>query len=117
MANHSSIHYEYHQLLRENIVRCAFLCRGIGYYLTRLETLGSSADYAKNHYGWLRSYFTIGISSTFILSQLVLYNTSSVENLWIASGLLGLGYGGMFGLFPTIMIEWFGLGEHFSDKY
>lgn len=34
-----------------------------------------------------------------------------MQTLWIASALLGLGYGGMFGLFPTIMIEYFGLGE------
>lgn len=32
--------------------------------------------------------------------------------LWAASATLGLGYGGMFGLFPTIMIEWFGLGMY-----
>ena len=25
--------------------------------------------------------------------------------------MLGLAYGGMFGLFPVIAIEWFGLGE------
>jgi hypothetical protein len=32
--------------------------------------------------------------------------------LWISSATLGFGYGGMFGLFPTLMIEWFGLGMY-----
>ncbi|KAG9055898.1 hypothetical protein FS842_000813 [Serendipita sp. 407] len=77
---------------------------------------GSVADAAKNHYEWRRSYFIVGISFTFIVSQLALYNVESVQTLWIASALLGLGYGGMFGLFPTIMIEWFGL-IHFSQNW
>lgn len=34
-----------------------------------------------------------------------------VTGLWKASLALGLAYGGLFGLFPTIAIEWFGLGE------
>lgn len=77
---------------------------------------GSSADVGKNRYGLRRSYFISGISFTFIVSQIALYNVESVQTLWIASALLGLGYGGMFGLFPTIMIEFFGLG-HFSQNW
>ncbi|KAG8809163.1 hypothetical protein FRC17_003571 [Serendipita sp. 399] len=77
---------------------------------------GSSADVVKHHYEWRRSYFIVGVSFTFIVSQLALYNVESVQTLWIASALLGLGYGGMFGLFPTIMIEWFGLA-HFSQNW
>ncbi len=57
------------------------------------------------------------ISFTFIVSQVVLYNVSSVQMLWAASALLGLGYGGMFGLFPTIIIEWFGLGKQFRGQF
>ena len=30
--------------------------------------------------------------------------------------LLGVAYGSVFGLFPTVVIEWFGL-EHFSENY
>lgn len=77
---------------------------------------GTAADVAKHRYDWRRSYFIVMISFTFIISQIVLYNVSSVQALWMASALLGLGYGGMFGLFPTIMIEWFGLG-HFSQNW
>ncbi|KIJ12596.1 hypothetical protein PAXINDRAFT_14520 [Paxillus involutus ATCC 200175] len=31
-------------------------------------------------------------------------------NLWMASSLVGPAYGGLFGICPTIVIEWFGLG-------
>lgn len=37
--------------------------------------------------------------------------TDDVTVLWRASLALGLAYGGLFGLFPAIAIEWFGLGE------
>jgi len=77
---------------------------------------GTAADIAKHRYEWQRSYFISMICLTFIVSQLVLYNVTSVQLLWTASALLGLGYGGMFGLFPTIIIEWFGLG-HFSQNW
>jgi hypothetical protein len=71
---------------------------------------GTAADLGKHRYEWRRSYFIVLICFTFIVSQIVLYNVSSVHTLWMASASLGLGYGGMYGLFPTIMIEWFGLG-------
>lgn len=93
------------------------MCSGI-YLHCVIESLiasghsGSAADFAKNHYDWRRSYFVSMISFAFIISQVVLYYTSSVQTLWIASATLGFGYGGMFGLFPTLMIEWFGLGVY-----
>jgi len=34
----------------------------------------------------------------------------------IASAMLGFAYGALFGLFPTITIEWFGLA-HFSENW
>lgn len=39
--------------------------------------------------------------------------TDDVTNLWKASLALGLAYGGLFGLFPTIAIELFGIGEYY----
>jgi MFS family permease len=47
----------------------------------------------------------------FILSQVFATQVNNIEHLWMTSALLGLGYGGTFGLFPTIVIEWFGLSE------
>lgn len=35
-----------------------------------------------------------------------------VNRLWLASAALGVAYGGMFGLFPTVTIDWFGLSEY-----
>jgi hypothetical protein len=47
----------------------------------------------------------------FIVSQLTVFNIDNIGDLWKGSALLGLSYGGMFGLFPSIVLEWFGLGE------
>ena len=37
--------------------------------------------------------------------------TDDVTDLWKASLALGLAYGSMFGLFPTMTFEWFGMRE------
>ena len=58
-----------------------------------------------------RSYCICIVASVFILSQIYVTQIERVDDLWVASGLLGLAYGGVFGLFPTIAIEWFGLSE------
>ena len=47
----------------------------------------------------------------FVISQLTCYAIDDINDLWKASVLLGLAYGGLFGLPPTIVIDWFGLGE------
>ena len=73
--------------------------------------LGSAADFGKHQWGWHRSYWMSVISIIFILSQIFMFNVEDVSNLWLASVTLGFGYGGMFGLFPIIVIEGFGLGE------
>ena len=43
--------------------------------------------------------------------------TNDVADLWKASIALGLAYGGMYGLFPTIAIEWFGIGGWYFNVY
>ena len=48
----------------------------------------------------------------FVISQLTCYVIDDINDLWKASVLLGLAYGGLFGLLPTIVIDWFGLGEY-----
>ena len=77
--------------------------------------LGFAADFGKHHWGWHRSYWMSVISIIFILSQIFMFTVEDVSSLWMASVALGFGYGGMFGLFPTIMIEGFGLGELLSS--
>lgn len=49
------------------------------------------------------------VASLFILSQTVALYTTDVGSLWIVSSLLGLAYGGLFGLAPVVCLEWFGL--------
>ena len=78
--------------------------------------LGSAADFGKHHWGWHRPYWMSTISTIFILSQIFVFAVGDVTSLWKASITLGFAYGGMFGLFPTIVIESFGLGEPFSSE-
>jgi hypothetical protein len=77
--------------------------------------LGSVADFGKHHLGWHRQYWMSVISALFILSQIFVFSVGDVTSLWKASAALGFAYGGMFGLFPTITIESFGLGEPSSS--
>ncbi|KAF8121388.1 major facilitator superfamily domain-containing protein [Boletus edulis] len=63
-----------------------------------------------------RAYCLCIVSSLFIVSQATAMFVSSVETLWVATLLLGLAYGFLFGSCPTIMIEWFGMA-HFSENW
>ena len=54
------------------------------------------------------------VATMFIVSQATAYSIDTIGDLWKASALLGLAYGGLFGLFPTLVIEWFGLRRCFS---
>lgn len=67
------------------------------------------ADFVRNYLNRPRSFCITVVAAIFIVSQVTCYYVEAVENLWKASALLGLAYGCMFGLFPTICIEWFGL--------
>lgn len=87
----------------------------------RIETdslsLGMIADFAKNQLQLPRSLCISLVAALFIISQLAVYKIDHVSDLWKGSALLGLAYGGMFGLFPTIVIEWFGLRGYFRLKH
>ena len=71
------------------------------------------ADSTKNHLQLPRSLCISLVAFAFIISQVTVYSVENVSDLWKGSALLGLAYGGLFGLFPTITIEWFGLRESF----
>lgn len=70
---------------------------------------GLIADVTKNYLRLPRSFCIIIVASLFVISQVTLYTTEDPDNLWKASAVLGIAYGSLFGLFPTITIEWFGL--------
>ena len=74
---------------------------------------GLLVDTTKRFYGIRRPVFISLIAMIFILSQLTALYTSDIEKLWKASMLLGLSYGASVGLFPSITIDWFGLGAYF----
>ncbi|KZV69069.1 MFS general substrate transporter [Peniophora sp. CONT] len=78
--------------------------------------IGVAADITKQRFGRPRSFCMTGVAALFIISQLVLINTGDVGKLWIASACLGFAYGSLFGLLPTLTIEWFGLA-HFSENW
>ncbi|KDQ53050.1 hypothetical protein JAAARDRAFT_162309 [Jaapia argillacea MUCL 33604] len=78
--------------------------------------IGLAADFTKNRLHLPRVYCASLVALMFLISQVTCMSIEDVQNLWKASASLGLAYGGLFGLFPTLMIEWFGL-PHFSENW
>jgi len=74
--------------------------------------IGLVSDFSKHTYSLPRSYCLTLVSVMFLLSQLVTIGVTSISTLWIASLLLGLAYGSVFSLFPTVCLEWFGMRKH-----
>ena len=72
--------------------------------------LGLICDFTHTHLHIPRAYCLCIVSSLFIVSQAAAIAVSSVETLWLATVLLGLAYGSLYGSYPSIIIEWFGLG-------
>jgi len=79
-------------------------------------SIGMLADFTKSYLRLPRSFCITLVACVFIVSQVTCYYVEDVTNLWKASSLLGFAYGAMFGLFPTVIIEWFGL-PHFSENW
>lgn len=79
--------------------------------------IGLVSDYSKHTYSLPRSYCLTLVSVMFFLSQLVTISVTSISTLWIASLLLGLAYGSVFSLFPTVCLEWFGMRKHINESY
>ena len=73
---------------------------------------GLVSDFTKNKYGMPRSYCLALISVMFFISQVVTGSINDIAHLWIASSLVGLAYGSVFSLSPTICLEWFGMRKY-----
>ncbi len=56
-----------------------------------------------------RCYNLVLVSFLVLLSQILASQIGDVRHLWQASTLLGLAYGSIFGIYPTLCIEWFGM--------
>ncbi|KAF8189660.1 major facilitator superfamily domain-containing protein [Pholiota molesta] len=78
--------------------------------------IGLVSDFGKNKYDMPRSYSLVLVSLFFFISQVVASTEDRIENLWVASALLGLAHGSVFSLFPTVCLEWFGM-PHFSENW
>jgi hypothetical protein len=72
---------------------------------------GIIADLFKHRFGFPRSFAMVIVAAGFVTSQLITYHVEDIEHLWKASLILGESYGMLFGLFPTLVIEWFGISK------
>lgn len=79
-------------------------------------TIGIFTDFVKNRLGLRRAYCISLVAVFFFASQLVAMSIVDVKDLWKASLLVGFSYGSAFGLFPAIIIDWFGMA-HFSENW
>lgn len=79
-------------------------------YLSYVTLIGIMSDFAKNRLRIRRSGCISLVAFLFVISQIMAMTTDDVTDLWKASLALGLAYGSLFGLFPTIAIELFGIG-------
>ena len=59
-----------------------------------------------------RSYCLTLVAVMFFISQVVTGIINDIAHLWIASALVGLAYGSVFSLLPTVCLEWFGMREY-----
>jgi MFS family permease len=73
--------------------------------------IGVTADFA-NHRGTRRARCLSIVAASFVVSQLVGLGVQDIKHLQYAVILVGISYGGVFGLLPTIIIEWFGMGPY-----
>lgn len=71
--------------------------------------IGIFADFIGNRMGLRRGYCITLVALLFFTSQLVAMSIVDVRELWKASLLVGFSYGCLFGLFPSMIIDWFGM--------
>ena len=72
--------------------------------------IGLTADFV-NHRGMRRIRCLSAVAASFLVSQLVALRIQDIKYLQYSALLVGISYGGVFGLMPTIIIEWFGMGS------
>ncbi|KAK6343425.1 hypothetical protein TWF730_011014 [Orbilia blumenaviensis] len=70
---------------------------------------GTISDVMKKKFGYSRVWMVFASSSVFLLGQFAGMAVSNPLYMWLVSGLNGFGYGLVFGVFPTIVSEAFGL--------
>ncbi|KAG9312377.1 hypothetical protein JVU11DRAFT_6753 [Chiua virens] len=88
----------------------------LGNFAGRIAIGSFLSDFTHTHLRFPRAYCLCIVSSLFIISQATAIAVSSVKTLWIATLLSGFAYGSLFGSFPAIMIDRFGMA-HFSENW
>ncbi|KAG2072862.1 MFS general substrate transporter [Suillus decipiens] len=78
--------------------------------------IGLIADLIRIRLRLPRAYCLSIVSTLFVTSQLSAVSVNNVAHLWKATALLGLAQGSLFGIAPTIVIDWFGL-SHLSENW
>ncbi|KAG2365271.1 MFS general substrate transporter [Suillus spraguei] len=78
--------------------------------------IGLIADLMRIRLRLPRAYCLSIVSTLFVISQLSAVSVNNVTHLWKATALLGLAQGSLFGIAPTIVIDWFGL-SHLSENW
>lgn len=63
-----------------------------------------------------RVYFAVPCSALFLVSQLVASRAETPLGLMHAAGLTGLVYGMLFGLWPTLILEYFGIASFSANN-
>ena len=77
-------------------------------HLSKFDS-GIGSDILVKRMGKSRFWCLVGSSCTFILGQFVALNLTDPRNLWLISCLTGLGYGALFGVFPALTADAFGV--------
>ncbi|RPA82074.1 MFS general substrate transporter [Ascobolus immersus RN42] len=70
---------------------------------------GTTSDHIKKNHGLQRIWLLVAAASLFILAQTIALNVENPYYLWMVSSCTGLAYGLLFGVFPTIVSEVFGI--------
>ena len=111
MANTTSLDIKHRELYRTHSDWYYSSTRCYSAIVQNSHRIGVTADFGK--YRGMRRVWCISIvAASFIVSQLVGLSAQDVEHLQYAVTLVGISYGGVYGLLPTITIEWFGMGAH-----
>ncbi|KAK7539341.1 major facilitator superfamily domain-containing protein [Phyllosticta citribraziliensis] len=80
----------------------------VGSFLGRL-TSGIGSDFIVKQLGLSRFWCLILSALIFTTGQFVAMNIEDPNHLWMLSGLTGLAYGALFGVFPSIVADAFGV--------
>jgi hypothetical protein len=70
---------------------------------------GIGSDFIVKRLKKSRFWCLVASSTIFTLAQIAALNIANPHYLWIVSGLSGLGYGALFGVYPALVADTFGV--------